>query len=564
MSNEDRDDGGLGLDEFLSYDPDAERGGGGSWLKSWKKSGQIDLWLHTESKIRAVWGHQINLDMEVDEKNDHGEKTGRKINKLAWLRFVSPDLGTVNANQYFREGSQLRELYNKDPKNGKLWGGSQATAFMRDPFLILREYLWHAIDKKLIEPNTVVFEWVDYKQQGELIQWTAGEMSRQVKRGFKNRGHSLDTKLEYIFVVVQNDKPGEGPKVARETKLLGDKMRDQIKQQIESKGEGGDPFKAPYCFRWKFNPDAPTPMKMYDAFRIDKNACTPDIWQAIGGAPDPEAGEKWDIVEAPDTSEYAVVNDGDMDKIRVAFEQAAQIELPLDAIFSDDWEVRRSVVTGAILSTSAPRASSVTQVQTRPNPGAAPGAARPGAAPAQQGAARPTQGVARPGAPATATGQTRPAATAPATQTSAQPASASGPQPRRKKKADVEPAPVAPPAEPEPERIPCDGPDGGPPCDAMLLPTDEKCPKCGAEYDIGEQVVAPDPVAAPAKVQPSAPSGAKRPGARTEAEQAEAEAPVKKCLACGSTNLIGASNEDGTTSLKCGNCGCDQGDDIPF
>lgn len=563
MSYDDRDEG-MGLDDFLSYDPEAEKGGGGgSWLKPWKKRRTIDVWLHTESKIRAVWNHQIPHEIEVDEKNQAGEKTGRKVLKLAWPRFVSPDLATIHANQYFREGNVLREQMNKDPKTGKLIGGSPATAYMRDPFLILREYLWHAIDKKLIEPSAVVFEWVDHKKQGELIQWTAGEMSRQVKRGFNNRGHSLDTKLEYIFVVVDHEKPGEGPKITRETKLIGDKMRDEIKKQIESRGEDGDPFKSPYCFRWKFDPDASTPMKSYDAFRIDKNACTPDIWRAIGGAPDEEQGERWDIVEAPDTSEYARVNDGDMEKIRQVFERATQIDLPLDAIFSDDWEVRRSVVTGAILSTSAPRSSagssSSTSAPSRPNPGAAPGGAarpasgptRPGAAPG--GAARTTTAASGPSRPATSAAGTTsaPAASAPAT---------AGPQPRRKKKTEEAPPP---PKEPEVERIPCDGPDGGPPCDAMLLPTDAKCPKCGTEYEIGESVVAPE--APPPKAQPSAPSGAKRPAARSAEEQAEAEEIAgKKCIACGSEKLEKVDNGEGGQTLKCANCGCDQGDDIPF
>lgn len=545
--NEDHDSG-MGLAEFLDFDPDRDRGGGGDWLKPWKKQKQIDIWLHTASGIRGVWGHQFIIDVEVDEKNDKGEKTGRKANKLLWPRFVSPDLASIHANQYFRDGDQLRELFNKD-RAGKLIGGSNATAFMTDPFLILREYLYHAIAQKLLDPDAAVFEWVNHKERGELITHTAGELSRQVKRGFKNRGHSLDTKLEYIFVVVNHERPGDGPKVTRETKLLGDNMRAEIKRQIESKGvEEGDPFKLPYCFRWKFDADASSPMKSYEAFRVDKNVCTQEIWIAIGGAPDPEQGESWDIVEAPDTAQYARVNDGDMDKIAQAFEQAAQIELPLEAIFSSDWEVRRRVVTGEILRQSASRVqtqSAQTQSVARPNPGAAPGAVRPGAA--------------RAATPATTPAATRPVSTAaaPAAASSPAPAAAapSGPQPRRKKK--EEPAPAPAPREPEVERIPCED------CGHPMLPTEAKCPKCGAEYDIGETVVEPEPPAP--KAQPSAPSGAKRPQAKSAEEQAEAnEIAEKKCIACGSQKLVKVTREDGTSSLKCENCNVDQGDDIPF
>lgn len=533
------EDEGLGLDEFLNFDPDAMKGGGGgAWLPPWKKRGQIDIWLHTESRIRAPWNHQIPFEIEVDEKTSAGEKTGKKILKLSWPRFVSPDLASIHANQYFRDGNgPLREMLNKDPKTGKLVGGSFETAFMRDPFLLVREYLHHAVERKILTVDQVVFEWVDHKNRGELIQWTVGELSRHVKRGFKNRGHSLDTKLEYILVVVDNDKPGDGPKITRETKLVGDKMRAAIKREIESRGDEGDPFKSPYAFRVKYDANASSPMNSYDVFRMDKHPCTPEIWQAIGGAPDPEQGEKWDIVEAPDTSDQARVGDGDMDKIRQIFESAAQIELPLDAIFSNEAEVRRSVATGAIFA-------STSRAVSRPTPSAPTAPARPAAAP---GAARPSSSTASP-APS---GPSRPAASSAAAPATA-PAPASGPQPRRKKK-EPEPAP-APAPEPEVERIPCDE------CGHLMLPTDAKCEKCGTEYEIGPTVVPPETPAKPAPTAPAAPSGAKRPAARTEGEQAELdEVASKKCIACGSTNIV----KDGDIT-KCGNCGLDQGDDIPF
>ncbi len=247
---------------------------------------------------------------------------------------MSPDTNNINANQYFRDGKVLRDMLNRDKQGKPL--GPVSQAFMRDPFLLLREYLFHAIDRGVLQVDDVVFEWVDHKKRGELITWTAGETSRKVKRGFSNRGHSLDSKLEYIFVVVDNARPSDGPKITRETKLVGDKMRAEIKRQMESRGaEDGDPFKNPYCFRWKYIEKAKSPMDSYDVFRMDANPCTVEVWQAIGGAPDAERGEKWDLVGAPDTSEYARVNDGDMDKIRQAFESAAQIDLPLDAIFSE-------------------------------------------------------------------------------------------------------------------------------------------------------------------------------------------------------------------------------------
>jgi DNA-directed RNA polymerase subunit M/transcription elongation factor TFIIS len=540
----DEDDGGLGLSDFLTFDPDKERSGGAKgWLENWKSRGQIDVWLHLDAKIRAPHTHQIPYEIEVDEKSQGGEKTGRKIPKLTWPRFVSPDARNIHANQYFREGPYLREQINR-LKNGKPVG-SMAESYMRDPFLILREYLHHAVEMKVIDPEQPIFEWTDRKNRNELIVWTAGELSRHTKRGFKNRGHSLDTKLDFIFVVVDNDKPGDGPKIARETKLLGEKMRSEIVKQIESRGDDGDPQKNPYGFRWKYNKDE-TAQKSYDAYRIDKNVCTDEIWQAIGGSPDPAKGESWDIVEAPDTSEFARVNDGDMDKIRKIFESASVIDLPLDAIFSDNFEVRKSVVTGGIFATSKPVASQPRTAQPRPEVTAAPGAARrpgaPASAPATAPATQERRNVAT--VPATA-----PMAQAPAAQASA----TTGPQPRRKKVEAAAPVATPPPV----ETVPCDD------CGAPMLPSDTKCAKCGAEYDVHDEL----PPAAVVTPAAQASSTARRPNKTSEEVAAVNELAARKCIGCGTTGRIElqASEENPEEMLMiCANCGCDQGDDIPF
>lgn len=537
MSSEEE---GLGLDEFLDYDPDAQRGSGESkWLPKWKDGGFIDIFLHTESKIRPVHGHQIPCEIEADQKNQAGEKTGKKEPRLTWPRFTSPDMPNIHANQFFYGDGVLREQFNRD-KNKKLIGGSNETAYMRDPFLILREYLRHAVMKKILDVDTVVFEWVNTKKKGELISWTVGELSRMEKRGFANRGHSLDTKLEYIFVVVDYNKPEEGPKIARETKMVGEKMRDEIKKQIESRGEDGDPFTKPYCFRWKFDKDKP-PANMYDVYRMDKNGCTTEVWRAIGGAPDPDAGEAWDIVESIDTSEFARVNDGDMEKIRQIFENAAQITLPLNEIFSEDWKVRQSVVTGAMFSTDRPAASSSSNQQaSRPNPGAAPGAQRPAVRANAGSNPAPTPGAQRP---------TQSAASAP------QSAPQGEPQSRRKKKADD---PVAPPPV---ELIKCEGHDATPTsaaieCDYMLRPDEEKCPKCGAEYDIP-----PPPTPAP-KGDPTPGTSAQNQQPKRPSATASPESDLK-CIACGNKRIEPVVTKEGTV-MKCASCGCDQGDLIPF
>lgn len=140
----------------------------------------------------------------------------------------------------------------------------------------------------------------------------------------------------------------------------------------------------------------------------------------------------------------------------------------------------------------------------------------------------------------------------------------------------------APEPEPEVEKIPCDK------CGHPMLPTETKCPKCGAEYEVDGEPEKPAPkAAAPASTRvDSKPSAASAPAAEptsskvkkpggpkkakpepqveqggerdTEGEPA-AEMPAK-CWACNSKNI--GKNEKG--AIACLDCGVEQSDEVPF
>lgn len=527
MAYDDDDDGGMGLSDFLNHDPDAQKLGGRlGWLQSWKKAKKIDIWLHTGAKIHAVYGHQMPFEDEVDEKNDAGEKTGGTKLILRWPRFLSPDQSNIHANQYFRDDRGIMKEQENRNRKGKPIG------YMRDPFLVLREYLRHAGNAELLNLDDVVFEWVNRKERGELIQWRVGELSGLEKRGKKNRGHSLDTKLEYIFIVVQNDKPGDGPLIARETKLVGDLMRSCIQQQIESRGtDEGNPFTYPYCFRWEFDANSKSPMTSYKVFRIDKAECTDEIWKQIGG--DVEGEEP---VEPPDITSLTTVQEGDMEKIRTSMEAAAQFDLPFDLIFSEDEDDRRSLVTGTFLNNSKATRSKRTEQAAKPGP-----AKEEETESKSGGATRPAsrKPAAKPG----------PARTEAKTEVEEK-ATTSAPSRRRKTKTEPKP-------EPEVEKFACEGPDDDTPCGELIPVTCEVCPKCGAEYEI-EAEPEQKPKTETKKVDASKPgkSGVTRPGSSKSGDDSD-------CIACGSAD-IETTVEDGVTTRRCNNCGADQGDDLPF
>lgn len=470
-----------------------QSGFGGQWLNDWKDDKKIVIWLHTRVPPAACWSHAFMLIDVVEDKENGGSP--KRI--MRYPRFVSPDPEPVHRNQFFRRDDDVMRV----PPD-------------RDPFLLLREWLRRSDHLGIEQP---VFQWKNPKDN-EVTTWVRGELSGLVKRARSNFGHSLDTKQEYIFVVVRNDDPGQGAFLARESQLLGRKVSEVITQQQGMLGdEGGDPLLNPYPFVWEANKKASSPMDMYKAYKHESAECTDEVWAAITSD------------EFPDPAEFCTPRDGDMEKVRAAMEAAAQVDLPLDEIFSEDPAVRLALASGQRRATRAattqPRSqqpaagAQSSQAGTSQTAAQRPGAQRPGAQ-RPAGSATPQRAATPPAAQrSTAAPAQRTTQAAPATQ--ARPATAG--QPRRKK---VE----KPKAEPEVEKIPCDD------CQHPMLPTETVCPKCGAVYETEGTVAAAEPEAA-------------------EPEAAE-EQVAQGCFACGAE----VSNQRCTSPT----CGIDQGDDIPF
>lgn len=419
---------GLGLEAFLNHNKDA----GSRNRFDWKKEGKATVWLSTRAAPAYVcWNHPFLMLDTVKDKDSGEEKV-----ILRYPRFVSPDPEPVNASQYFRQENDRLKI---PPR--------------LDPFLLLREYLRHEADH--IPLDAVVFEWTNPKD-GEVIQWRRGHLARLVDRTKASMFHSLDTKLEYYFVVCNDDDPAAGLAIVNGTKLLGDKMKEAIGREMESNGDQGNPLKNPYAFRWTFDKNASSPMKSYDAFRYNKARLTDAIREAIT-SPD-----------FPDPSPDCEVRPGDKAKLRAAMEDAARIDLPWDRLFVPGWDDEGGDSFNYGHNAAPPPADRPAEVRTQP-----------------------------------------------ATEAST-PASAG--RPRRKK--------AAPP--PEPERIQCDD------CDYMMLPTDTKCAKCGAEYEVDTA-----DTASPAPAQ-----------TRSGTQVGNSD----KCWSCGGV-------VEGDT---CTACGLNVTDDIPF
>ena len=440
---------GLGLDSFLGH---GEGGGRRKFLSKWKDDGKIIIYVHTRADIAyPIWSHSFNMLDTVKDKDD----PEKEIEILRWVRFTSPDPEPIHLSQFFRD--QKTDRLKLPPIN--------------DPFLKVREWLRHETPD--LSEDTVVFEWENPKD-GAKIRWRKGHLTRMLDRGKQFFGSSVDTKLEYAFVVVDANKPGDGAQIAREARSLGDSMKLLIKNERASNGdEEGNPQMHPYGIMWTYNKDA-DPAKQYVASRFNKAKMTDAIHEAITSS------------EFPDPSVDQKPRPGDKEKIRAAFEAATRIELPWDHLFPKSWKDERDEATsfdfGANVEETPKRTHEVT---TKPQ----------------------TQTQASPKPQTTTTAQTT-TTSAPAT---------SGPQTRRKK--------VEPPPQPQEELIPCDD------CGHLMSPRATKCPKCGAEYVV--EGSDPEPAKPQAQVKPTTTTKA-----TTAPKTSSSGAPMAdKCWSCGSKNL---------------------------
>lgn len=433
---------GLGLDGFLVHGKD---GGSRKFLKDWKKAREIVVWLSTRSAIvYPSFTHPFSTIATREAKDREGNKTGEDEEYMRFNRFVSPDPEIVHHNQYFRDNDNDRMQIPP----------------AKDPFLLLREWLRFEADHLALDAT--IFEWTN-PFNGEVTTWSRGHLARLVDRGKQFWMSTLDTKSEYLFVVADNDDAAAGPQIVRCTKLLGDKMKEEIGKQCKSDGrEAGDPQQNPYAFIWNYDPDARSPMNAYTAARYNQAKLTDAIREAIT------------LADFPDPSPDCAPRPGDKARIRAAMQDAAKVDLPWDRLFVDEWVDKE------------PEGGTGTDFNFGNNKG------EPAAADK-----------------------------APESTGHQQSVDTGTPKARRRKKVDK-------PKEPEVEMIPCDD------CQTPLPVTATKCPKCGAEYEVGDDEQ-------------------ETPAASTAAPAAAGGA--VKCWSCGSANI----RDD-----RCGDCGLDITDDIPF
>lgn len=310
--------GGLGLEDFLNHN----KGGGGGKFFNWRKEGKAEIWLSTRAKLAyPLWSHIFPIHAVIEEDDGKGGKKEKEI--IRRPRWVSPDPEVIHKEQYFR----WKESDAGCPAGAV---GEMKKPPIVDPFLLLREWLRREILAGRLSEETVVFRWENpnpREWEQKIEEWRAGRLAKLVESNKKTWSHSLDTKLEYLFVIVDNNHPEAGTMITREAKAVGEAMQKEITAQIESNGrDAGNPLVTPYCFRWTYDENARSFNDKYAVYRFNKAKLTDEVRDLIQDPdfPDPTPQTQW--------------NQGDKARIRQAFMDAAQIGLPYDELFLDAWK----------------------------------------------------------------------------------------------------------------------------------------------------------------------------------------------------------------------------------
>ena len=332
MIDEEQDDytnEGMGLDAFLGHKSSSGSGKGGR-LKKWKKNDPptVDTWMHTKSKIAALWQHGQPHVVEYKDRD-----TNEKVQKV---------FGGGQFTCWERE-ELLQEQYKRDDETGRRKRPPTIC-----PECLLVEYFRDQVESGELPWTKPVFRYEAKDDERPTIVRAAGlyggfkkkqyteQEIKQLKDAHVNRRESWRenqmAKLNYVFSVVDNSNPSQGTMIAVETFLLGDKVKEVIQKAMLEDDEKGNPFLHPYCIRWLHRPDEDDIKKKYDAIKLGKITMSEEVRKLIRETDPPDLKH--------------TLSRGNPVKLRAQLEEACLIKgVPWDAIFGraeKAWEAKEA------------------------------------------------------------------------------------------------------------------------------------------------------------------------------------------------------------------------------
>jgi hypothetical protein len=300
------------LSDFLNH---RSSDSSGSFLKGWKKEGEITVFLHTKVVPIPLWVHNLPKIFLQDVKGSDD-----KVRRIFGGEYVC-----------WEAESTLKAQHKRDDD------GNRTHPPQKCPDCRLVECVRDMVDEGQLGFTQPIFKFVaDDPEETRIIN--AGGLyggfgdsaSKEELKAMRDAGISMSkawtqnayAKCKYVFYVVNADKPGDGVMQTVEAGLLGDKVKDVINDAMDSAEDPalGSPFKHPYAIKWMFDDAKGIPFnKKYSARKMDKVKASPEIMALITG-------------DKPDVSK--VLEKFKADAMRLMLERACLVKnIPWDHIF---------------------------------------------------------------------------------------------------------------------------------------------------------------------------------------------------------------------------------------
>jgi len=310
---ETRQDGRMGLDEFLDHT--GAGSGGRGFLGNWKENGRLDVWLHPGGSFAALWSHRW-LRLVKDRESE--------LLILRGWRWKCMEKESILKKQKYREDDDSREI--------------PPTVC---PVCLLIEWMRVEVNEGRLAWTDEVFRFTPEDESQEEAVLHAGGMTGQIGEAFKKKTITRDDKVElrraairgdevykeevaarlqYVFTVVPHDDADGGCVIAIEPQTVGDKTKKVIRDRQEDDGkEKGNPLLNPYAFRWVYDANKEFSAK-YDVKPMLSLTPSDDVQAAFDEDP-PDIG---DIIAA-----------GNVAEMRLSMEASwcGKIDPPWDDIF---------------------------------------------------------------------------------------------------------------------------------------------------------------------------------------------------------------------------------------
>lgn len=395
----------LGFDEFLTFEGQGARN---TYLK-WRKDKVVDVWLSCLVLPARLWRHPT--PKVVEQRS--GENAGRT---------------TLWSGNYNCLEDEKPVLLSQNMRN-KLTGRRDYPPCVC-PDCLFNEYIFGEVQSgrmHWLQP-VLQFEsddetriiragglWNMYGSR-KLTDAQKGEMRKHKVNPMEAWREDNKAKLAWLFVVARNDKLEDGLQIAVESNLLGQKVIDQLKKEVEKRGpQDGNPLKNPYPLRWKYNDTQGIQFdKRYDCVAAPHGINLTDEIEYL-------------IRETEPPNLDVFKRKPNLEELRTSLESAAMVDgIPWDDLFGPAYDLYEK--NGWPIGAQEESAPEEVVEEPAPPPPAPRVARRPpevSTAPAPRAATRPAA------APRAAAPATRPAASRPAAAPAAKPAPAPRAAPTR-------------------------------------------------------------------------------------------------------------------------------------